>query len=194
MVLEPSGPRRCHISRRGGCCNRPLLRPHIGGDDSRQCHVVRRVTVGCRRGGGGRVLSFSLVGAAADRPTPPFHSGPAHHAFLWLLLDVERPSSWPAELPLLGAESAPRLECVVLESSTVRAYCVAASLPSRRSARSRETADGLLRFPVSYDLPMYLSSPSADTSARRVRLVLLEDLFKQDKALAIFVELCFELS
>jgi len=27
----------------------------------------------------------------------------------------------------------------------------------------------------------------------RVRLVLLEDLFKQDKALAVFVELCFEL-
>ena len=41
---------------------------------------------------------------------------------------------------------------------------------------------------------MYLSSPSADTSARRVRLVLLEDLFKQDKALAILIELCFELS
>jgi len=45
-------------------------------------------------------------------------------------------------------------------------------------ARSRETADGLLRLSVSDDLPMYLSSPSADTSARRVRLVLLEDLFK----------------
>jgi len=41
---------------------------------------------------------------------------------------------------------------------------------------------------------MYLSSPSVDTFARWVRLVLLEDLFKQDKALAIFVELCFELS
>ena len=41
---------------------------------------------------------------------------------------------------------------------------------------------------------MYFSSPSADTSARRVWLVLLEDLFKQDKALAIFVELRFELS
>jgi len=41
---------------------------------------------------------------------------------------------------------------------------------------------------------MYLSSLSTDTSAKRVRLVLLEDLFKQDKALAVFVELCFELS
>jgi hypothetical protein len=57
-----------------------------------------------------------------------------------------------------------------------------------------EAADGLLRFPVSDDLPMHLSSQSADTSARWVRLVLLEDLFKQDKALAILVELCFELS
>jgi len=78
------------------------------------------------------VLSFSLEGAAADGPTPPFRSGPAHHAFPWLLLDVERPSSQPAELPLHGAESAPRLECVTLESSTVRAYCIAASLPPRR--------------------------------------------------------------
>jgi len=41
---------------------------------------------------------------------------------------------------------------------------------------------------------MYFSSPSANTSARRVWLILLENLFKQDKALAIFVELCFELS
>jgi len=49
-------------------------------------------------------------------------------------------------------------------------------------ASSRETADGLLRLSVSDDLPMYLSSPSVGTSARRVRLVLLEDLFKQDKA------------
>jgi len=61
-------------------------------------------------------------------------------------------------------------------------------------AHSRETADGLLGFPVSDDLPMYLSSPSADTSARRIWLVLLEDLFKQDEALAIFIELRFELS
>jgi len=40
---------------------------------------------------------------------------------------------------------------------------------------------------------MYFSSPSADTSARWVWLVLLEDLLELDKALAIFVELCFEL-
>jgi len=79
------------------------------------------------------VLSFSFEGVAADGPTPPFRSGPAHCASLWLLLDVERPSSRLAELPPLEAESAPRLECVVLESSMVRAYCVVASLPPRRS-------------------------------------------------------------
>jgi len=61
-------------------------------------------------------------------------------------------------------------------------------------ARSRESADGLLRLSVSDDLPMYLLSPSADTSAGRLRQVLLEDLFKQNKALTIFIELCFELS
>ena len=55
-----------------------------------------------------------------------------------------------------------------------------------------ETANGLLRLPVFDNLSVYFSSPSADTSARRVWLVLLEDLFKQDKALAIFIELCFE--
>jgi len=61
-------------------------------------------------------------------------------------------------------------------------------------AYSRETADGLLRLCVSDDLPVYLSSSSADTSARRVRQVLLEDLLKQNKALAILVKLCLELS
>ena len=60
-------------------------------------------------------------------------------------------------------------------------------------ARSGEAADRLLRFPVSDDLPVYLLSPSADTSAMQAWLVLLEDLFKQDKALAVFVKLCFEL-
>jgi len=40
---------------------------------------------------------------------------------------------------------------------------------------------------------MYFSSLSADTSARWVWLVLLEDLLEEDEALAIFVELCFEL-
>jgi len=61
-------------------------------------------------------------------------------------------------------------------------------------ACSRETADGLLRLCVSDDLPVYLSSSSANTSARRVRQVLLEDLLKQNKALAILVKLCLELS
>jgi len=41
---------------------------------------------------------------------------------------------------------------------------------------------------------MHLSSPSADTSARRVRQVLLEDLLEQDEALPILVKLCLELS
>ena len=48
-------------------------------------------------------------------------------------------------------------------------------------------------FPVPDDLSMYFSRPSAGTSTRRVWLVLLEDLLEQDKALAIFIELCFEL-
>jgi len=61
-------------------------------------------------------------------------------------------------------------------------------------ARSRETADGLLWLCVSDDLSMYLSSTSSDTSARRVRQVLLEDLLKQDEALTVFVKLHLELS
>ena len=61
-------------------------------------------------------------------------------------------------------------------------------------ACSRETADGLLRLRVSDDLSVHLSSPSVDTSARRVRQVLLEDLLKQNKALVILVKLCLELS
>ena len=60
-------------------------------------------------------------------------------------------------------------------------------------ARSGEAADGLLRLLVSDDLSMHFSGPSADTSARWVWLVLLENLFEQDDALAIFVELRFEL-
>jgi len=74
------------------------------------------------------VLSFSLEGTAADGPTPPFRSGPAHHAFMWPLLDIERPSSRLAELPPPGAKFAPCLECVALWSSMVRAYYVAALL------------------------------------------------------------------
>jgi len=41
---------------------------------------------------------------------------------------------------------------------------------------------------------VYLSSSSADTSARWVRQVLLEDLLKQDKALAVLVKLYLEFS
>ena len=82
MVSGPSGPRRCRISRRGGRCSHALLRPHTDGDDFRRCRVVRRVVVGCRRDGGGRALSFSLEGVAADGLTPLFRSGLAHHAFL----------------------------------------------------------------------------------------------------------------
>jgi hypothetical protein len=41
---------------------------------------------------------------------------------------------------------------------------------------------------------MHLSSSSADTSAGRVRQVLLGDLLKQNKSLTILVKLCLELS
>jgi len=54
-------------------------------------------------------------------------------------------------------------------------------------------ADGLLWLLISDDLSMHFLSPSAETSARWVWLVLLENLFEQDEALAIFVELRFEL-
>jgi hypothetical protein len=61
-------------------------------------------------------------------------------------------------------------------------------------ARSRETADGLLRLSVSDDLLVYLSSPSADTPAGRVWQILLKDLLEQDEALTIFVKLHLEFS
>jgi len=47
----------------------------------------------------------------------------------------------------------------------------------------------LLWLCVTDDLLMYLSSASADTSAWRVRQVLLKDLLKPDEALSVFVEL-----
>jgi hypothetical protein len=52
----------------------------------------------------------------------------------------------------------------------------------------------LFWIPVPDDLSMHLSSPSVDTSARRVRQVLLKDLLEQDEALTIFVKFCLELS
>jgi len=52
----------------------------------------------------------------------------------------------------------------------------------------------LLWLCVSDDVSVHLSSSSVDTSAGRVRQVLLEDLLKQDKALAVLVKLCLELS
>jgi len=61
-------------------------------------------------------------------------------------------------------------------------------------ACSRETADGLLRLCVSDDLPMYLSSSFTDTSARRVKQVLLKDLLEQDEVLTVFIKFCLELS
>jgi len=61
-------------------------------------------------------------------------------------------------------------------------------------AWSRETADGLFWLCISDDLPVYLSSSSTDTSTRRVRQVLLEDLLEQDKALTILVKLFLEFS
>jgi hypothetical protein len=61
-------------------------------------------------------------------------------------------------------------------------------------ACSRETDNRLLWLCVSDDLSVYLSSASADTSARRVGQVLLEDLLEQDEALTILVKLGLELS
>ena len=130
VALGPSGPHRCRTSRRDGRCNRALLRPRTDVNDSLQCRVVRRVDVGCQRGG--RAWSFSLVGVAADGPTPPFCFGLAHRAFRWPLLDVEKPSFRRAELPPPGAEFAPHLGCVVLGSSTALAsFAAALSLPQR---------------------------------------------------------------
>jgi len=54
-------------------------------------------------------------------------------------------------------------------------------------------ADRLLWLCVSDDLSMYLSSVSADTSARRVGQVLFKDLLEQDEAFTVFVELRFQL-
>ena len=82
----------------------------------------------------------------------------------------------------------------MLGNSTARVYYAAALSPHDVLTCSRETTDGLLMLFVSDDLPMYLSSPSADTSARRVRQVLLKDLLEQDEALTIFVKFCLELS
>ena len=82
----------------------------------------------------------------------------------------------------------------MLGSSTALACFVGASLPHNVLACSRETVDRLLRFRISDDLPVYLSSSSADTSTRRVGQVLLEDLLEQNKALTILVKLCLELS
>jgi len=61
-------------------------------------------------------------------------------------------------------------------------------------ACSRDAADGLLWLRLSDDFSVYLSSSPMDTSARRVRQVLFEDLLEQDEALSVFVELCLELS
>jgi len=52
----------------------------------------------------------------------------------------------------------------------------------------------LLWLHVTDDLPVYLSGSPTDTSAGRVRQVLFEDLLEQDEVLAVFVELCLELS
>ena len=94
---------------------------------------MRRVTVDYRQGGFGQALSSFLEGVVADGLTPPSHFGSACHASPWLLLDVEKPSSRPTELPPLEAESAPRLEFAALGSWKVQACYVAASLLPRRS-------------------------------------------------------------
>ena len=72
-------------------------------------------------------MVFFARGVAVDGLTPPFRFGLAHRAFQWQLLDVVKPSFRLVELPLLGAKSVPRLECVELGSSMVLACCAAAS-------------------------------------------------------------------
>jgi len=79
------------------------------------------------------VLSSLLEGVIADGLTPPFHFVLARDVSPWPLLDVEKLSSRPAELPLLGEEYAPRLEFATLGSSRAQACYVAASSPPRRS-------------------------------------------------------------
>jgi len=49
-------------------------------------------------------------------------------------------------------------------------------------------------LPVPDDPSVHLSSPSADTSARRVWQVLLKDLLEQDEALTVLIKFCLELS
>ena len=98
---------------------------------------MRRVVVDYQQGGFGQVLSSLLEGVDADGPTPPFHFGLARHASPWLLLDVKKPSSRPAELPLPEVESAPHLEFTVLGSSRAQASFVAALSPLRRSGLLR---------------------------------------------------------
>ena len=128
VVRGPSGPRRYRTSHHDVCCNRALPCPHAGGVDSLPCHAVRRVDADCRQGE--RVWSFFLEGVAVDGLTPPFRFGVAHRAFQWQFLVVEKPSFRLVELPLPGAESAPRLEYVELGSSMALACCAAAlSLP-----------------------------------------------------------------
>jgi len=123
---------------------------------------------------------------AADGLTPPFRFGVAHRAFQWLLPVIEKPSFRLVELPPPGAKSVLRLEFVELGSSMALACCAAALSPPLHS--------GLLWLCVPDDLSVYLSSTSADTSARQVWQVLLEDLLEQDEALTILVELGLELS
>jgi len=73
------------------------------------------------------------MGVAADGPTPPFRFELAHRAFQWQLLDVEKPSFRPVELPPPGVVSTPRLECVELGCLTAPACFAAALSLLRRS-------------------------------------------------------------
>ena len=149
--------------------------------------------IGHHRGGLGQALLSFLKGVVADGLIPPFRFGPARRASPRLLLDVEMPNSLLAELPLLEAEFATRLECAVLGSSRVQAcYVVAWSLP-RCSGLLDETADGLFWLPVSDDLSVHFSSSSARASAMRVWLVVFEGPLELGEALAILVKLRFEL-
>ena len=176
MVLWPSGLRRCRISCRGGRYNRALLRPRTNGAifvDVASCIVSSLVV----DGEDVRGLFPSRWWLLMDR----------HLLFVMgqlITLFCVRPStSRGRALGLLNFRHLEQSLHLVSNASRlgVRRFGHITQQHCCRHdvlARSRETADGLLRLSVSDDLSMHLSSPSADTSVGRVRQVLLENLLK----------------
>jgi hypothetical protein len=140
------------------------------------------------------VWSFSLEGVVADGLTPPFRCGPAHRDLcghsstsrgraLGLLnrRHLEQSLHLVSDAPCLGVRGLRHVS---------QQHCCCHNV----LACSGETTDGLFRLPVPDDLSVHLSSPSTDTSARRVRQVLLNDQLEQDEALTILIKFRLELS